>query len=220
LGNLPFLKNMIHQNTLPKNTAKIVEDLQSNTKNFDFLDSFYLSGGTALSLQIGHRESEDLDFFSTTSFDPNLLQNKVSLLGKLSETELSAGTLNTFVDNVKLQFLEYPYTLIKPTIRWNNITLSSIEDIACTKLQTIGMRGSKKDFLDLYFLLEKFSLSELFILLEQKYENINYSKTHILKSLVYFEDAEFQPMPRMHADVSWPQVKDRLVKLSKQFSFN
>ncbi|PIR62392.1 MAG: hypothetical protein COU65_03490 [Candidatus Pacebacteria bacterium CG10_big_fil_rev_8_21_14_0_10_42_12] len=211
---------MIHQNTLPKNTAKIVEDLQSNTKNFDFLDSFYLSGGTALSLQIGHRESEDLDFFSTTSFDPNLLQNKVSLLGKLSETELSAGTLNTFVDNVKLQFLEYPYTLIKPTIRWNNITLSSIEDIACTKLQTIGMRGSKKDFLDLYFLLEKFSLSELFILLEQKYENINYSKTHILKSLVYFEDAEFQPMPRMHADVSWPQVKDRLVKLSKQFSFN
>jgi len=82
------------------------------------------------------------------------------------------------------------------------------------------MRGSKKDFLDLYFLLEKFSLSELFILLEQKYENINYSKTHILKSLVYFEDAEFQPMPRMHADVSWPQVKDRLVKLSKQFSFN
>ena len=211
---------MIHQNTLPKNTAKIVEDLQSNTKNFDFLDSFYLSGGTALSLQIGHRESEDLDFFSTTSFDPNLLQNKVSLLGKLSETELSAGTLNTFVDNVKLQFLEYPYTLIKPTIRWNNITLSSIEDIACTKLQTIGMRGNKEDFLDLYFLLEKFSLSELFILLEQKYENINYSKTHILKSLVYFEDAEFQPMPRMHADVSWPQVKDRLVKLSKQFSFN
>ncbi|MBU0975075.1 nucleotidyl transferase AbiEii/AbiGii toxin family protein [Patescibacteria group bacterium] len=210
---------MIYLETLPKKTAEFVEKLQSKNNHFKFLNNFYLSGGTALSLQIGHRESEDLDFFNKNQFNPELLQRELLPLGKLEETELASGTLNTFVDNVKLQFLEYPYEMIKPTVQWDNIALSSIEDIACTKLQTIGMRGSKKDFIDLYFLLDKFLLPELFELLDRKYLETDYSKTHILKSLVYFEDAQMQPMPRMHMDVSWSQVKDKLKKVSKSFSF-
>lgn len=211
---------MIYLDTLPKKTAELIEKLQSKNNHFKFLDDFYLSGGTALSLQIGHRESEDLDFFNKNQFNPELLQRELLPLGKLKETELAKGTLNTFVDEVKLQFLEYPYEMIKTTIKWNNIALSSVEDIACTKLQTIGMRGSKKDFIDLYFLLDKFSLTELFKLLDQKYPKTDYSKTHILKSLVYFEDAEIQPMPRMHVGVSWSQVKNRLQKVCKSFSFS
>ncbi len=135
------MNNKLFINTLPKKTANLVKVFQD--KKPDFLNNFYLSGGTALSLQIGHRESEDLDFFSQRTFDPQEVQQNLSKYGELKQTELAKGTVNTFLNDVKLQFLEYPYPLIKPTTNWKSIKLSSIEDIACTKLQTIGMRGSK-----------------------------------------------------------------------------
>ncbi len=209
----------IHRATLPTRTANLVEKIQSLPVEENIFHQFYLSRGTGLSLQIGHRESEDLDFFSEEPFDPEQIQRLLIQLGSVSETELATGTLNTFLDGVKLQFLEYPYRLIEPTVEWKNITLSSVADIACTKLQTIGMRGSKKDFIDLHFLFDIYSLPELFEMLDDKYPAADYSKTHILKSLVYFEDAEVQPMPRMHLNVSWEDVKEKMRDASKSFDF-
>ncbi len=203
--------------TLPNQTAKLIDLFQ--TKQPNFLDEFYLSGGTALSLQLGHRESEDLDFFIKNSFDPQRLQSKLTRFANLKQTELAEGTLNTFLNGVKLQFLEYPYDLIAPTTYWQNIQLSSIEDIACTKLQTIGVRGSKKDFIDLYFLLNKYTLNELCKLMEKKYQTIGYSKTHIMKSLVYFKNAEQQPMPRMHQTIGWDKVKEKMIEAVKTVKF-
>jgi len=185
----------------------------------DFLKSFYLTGGTALALQIGHRESEDLDFFSPKSFEPIKIEQSLSQYGKLSQTKLDKGTLNTYLNGVKLQFLEYPYPLIKPTTKWGSISLSSVEDIAATKIQTIGMRGSKKDFVDLYFLLKQFTLPELFALMAKKYARVDYSQTHLLKSLVYFADAETQPLPKMHQPVTWDQVKKTIVSAVKAIKF-
>lgn len=199
--------NSLHLSTLPTKTAELAQHFQEQPH---FLSQFYLSGGTALALQIGHRESEDLDFFSSISFKPEVLQNQLQQFGTMEETELAAGTLNTFISGVKLQFLEYPYSLIEPCVMWEQIQVSSILDIACTKLHTISSRGSKKDFIDLYFLLKIYSLDELFSALEKKYTNISYNKLHILKSLVYFVDAEQQPMPRMHIKVSWDEVKDKI----------
>ena len=185
----------------------------------DFLKSFYLTGGTALALQIGHRESEDLDFFSPKSFEPIKIEQSLSQYGKLSQTKLDKGTLNTYLNGVKLQFLEYPYPLIKPTTKWGSISLSSVEDIAATKIQTIGMRGSKKDFVDLYFLLKQFTLPDLFALMAKKYARVDYSQTHLLKSLVYFADAETQPLPKMHQPVTWDQVKKTIVSAVKAIKF-
>jgi hypothetical protein len=91
-------------------------------------------------------------------------------------------------------------------------------DIACTKLQTVGMRGSKKDFVDIYFLLEMFSLTDLFKALGKKYAEVDYDTTHILKSLIYFKDAEEQPMPRMHKEADWELIKTRLITEVKNFS--
>ena len=204
--------------TLPDKTANLIKLLQKKKPNF--LSSFYLSGGTALSLQIGHRESEDLDFFNQNSFNLQNLQQQLKHLGKLENTELAEGTVNAFLKGVKLQFLEYPYSLIKPIIKWQSLKLSSVEDIACTKLQTIGVRGSKKDFIDLYFLLKKYSLTELFKLMDKKYPKVNYSKTHIMKSLVYFQNAQKQPMPKMHQDTNWNQVKEKVIKAVKSIKFN
>jgi len=204
-------------NTLPLKTKELISLLQD--KNPDWLHDFYLTGGTALSLFLGHRESEDLDWFTENNFDPIKLQAKIEVFGKLEGTEISEGTLNTSLTGIKLQFLEYPYPLLEPIIDWQNINLSSLIDIACTKLQTIGMRGSKKDFIDIYFLLKHFSFEELFKKLDKKYSKTNYNLPHILKSLVYFDNAENQPMPRMHQDVSWGKIKEEIIKKIKSFKF-
>jgi len=204
------MSNHFCEETLPEKTAKLIKILQQS--NPSFLQEFYLSGGTALSLHLGHRESEDLDFFSKKIFDSKLLQTKLEKIGKLENLELAENTLNTFMKGVKLQFLGYPYPLLKPTVNFGNIKISSVIDIACTKLQTISMRGSKKDFIDLYFILKKYALEKLFQKLDQKYKDSDFNKIHILKSLVYFVDADAQPMPRMHKQINWKEIKKTLVK--------
>ena len=205
----------MYSNTIPLNTKKVLNKI----KKTNFLKSFYLTGGSALSLHLGHRESEDLDFFSKDNFDPVRLQQEVKGLGKLKDVDIQLGTLNLFMDQIQLQFLYYPYRLIKPYVRWQKINLSSVIDIACTKLQTIGMRGSKKDFIDIYFLLKTYSLNELFDSLEEKYQGIDYNIPHILKALVYFNDAETQPMPRTHKNIIWDEVKKEVIKNVKTYKF-
>lgn len=203
--------------TLPPKTFKLLRLFSEKKPNF--LSYFYLSGGTSLSLQIGHRESEDLDFFCKDNFSPEIIEQQLSKYGDLEDTELSVGTLNTYFDGVKLQFLEYPYRIIEPLVKWDNIKLSSVLDIACTKLQTVGMRGSKKDFIDLYFLLQIYSLEDLFRKAKEKYKEQDYSETHILKSLIYFDDAEDQPIPKMHKNISWDEVKSFLTTTVKSINF-
>lgn len=201
--------------TLPKATAEVFEKI----KTLDTVKSFYLSGGTALSLQLGHRESEDLDFFSEELFNPQLVQQDLLTRGELKNVMLEKGTINAFMDTVKLQFLHYPYNLLEPLITWNTIYLSSVLDIACTKLITISSRGSKKDFIDLYFILQKYTLEELLTKLDEKYKHIDYNKAHIVKSLIYFDDGEAQPMPRMHNTITWDEVKADIIKEVKKISF-
>lgn len=204
-----------HLETLPKGTNLVLE----NIKQVPEIQNFYLSGGTALSLQLGHRESEDLDFFIKDSFNPQILLQKFLQYGKLEDVMTAEGTLNLFMNNVKLQFLHYPYDLLETLIPWNGIYLSSVIDIACTKLITISDRGSKKDYIDLYVILQQMSLQELFTKLQEKYKNIEYNLPHILKSLVYFNDAEEQPMPKMHIDLTWEQTKSFITEQVKKITF-
>ncbi len=205
----------MHNETLAPNT-KIAFDILSNQVP---LKSFYLSGGTALALHLGHRESEDLDFFTEHPFNPQTLQQQLESAIKLTDISQNPGTLNCYANNVKLQFLNYPYQLISPTTIWNGLAISSIRDIACTKLITISSRGSKKDFIDLFFLLQSFTLEELFKLLPKKYPQVDYNVVHIIKSLVFFEDADIQPSPKMHKNVSWPEVKKSISSAVKNFKF-
>lgn len=208
-------ENNIYTETLPEDTLQLVSLFQDQQP--DFLKNFYLSGGTGLSLQIGHRQSEDLDFFIKQSFNPQRLEQSLHSIGQLSNTELFPDTLNTYMGNVKLQFLEYPYLLLEPIQTWNGIQISSILDIACTKLQTVGMRGSKKDFIDLYFLFNIYSLEDLFKATDKKYSSSDYNKAHILKSLVYFADADEQPMPKMIQEITWEQVKEKMITVVRSF---
>ncbi|OGK38924.1 hypothetical protein A3F34_02015 [Candidatus Roizmanbacteria bacterium RIFCSPHIGHO2_12_FULL_44_10] len=201
--------------TLPKATASLIEKI----KLLPELKTFYLTGGTALSLQLGHRESEDLDFFSQADFRPDTAQQALMKIGALENTQSEPGALNTFLDGVKLQFLHYPYSLLEKPLEWNGLSLSSVIDIACTKFITISARGSKKDFIDLYKILENDTIANLFNKLDEKYKGVNYNHAHILKSLIYFADADDQPMPRMHMNVDWDEVKQSITENVKKFSF-
>lgn len=196
-----------YKEILPENTARLLKKLQK----LDFLKSFYLSGGTALALQLGHRESEDLDFFCKNKFDPYLILHNLRQIGILENTETELGTVNTFLKNVGLQFLHYPYKLLETTVDYDGIALSSIIDIACTKLLTVSSRGYKKDFIDLFFILKQYSLADLFRKTSEKYQGIQYSQTHILKSLVYFKEADKQPMPKIHIKITWEKVKKTII---------
>jgi predicted nucleotidyltransferase component of viral defense system len=173
------------------------------------LDNFYLAGGTALSLILGHRKSIDLDFFSFSFPKFEILVAKLKALNPKVINQ-DKGTLDLYIDDVKVSFLEYKYPLVGDFLEFDQVKVASLEDIACMKLSAISSRGSKKDFIDLYFILQKFSLGELLDLFEKKFKGVNYQMSHILKSLVYFEEAEKQPDPEFLVDVDWNEVRKTL----------
>ena len=173
------------------------------------LENFYLAGGTALSLILGHRKSIDLDFFSSSFPKFEILVAKLKTLNPKVINQ-DKGTLDLYIDGVKVSFLEYKYPLIGDFLEFDQVKVASLEDIACMKLSAISSRGSKKDFIDLYFILQKFSLGELLALFEKKFKGVDYQMSHILKSLVYFEEAEKQPDPEFLVDVDWNEVKSFL----------
>jgi len=182
----------------------------------DFLKSFYLAGGTALALQLGHRQSIDLDFFSDQKFDNEKIKRALAPLGKLKIIAEEKDTLHVAVNNVLISFLYYPYPLLNKKILVDKIFLTPWQDIAAMKLSAIASRGSKKDFIDLYFILQKISLTELFSIFAKKYKGLDYSTGHLLKSLVYFPDADKEPLPKMLAKISWPKIKKEISALIKK----
>ncbi len=203
------MKLSFNTQALPKSTFALIELFHS--KKPSFLNFFYLSGGTGLALHLGHRQSEDLDFFTPQSFDLHqLLARLQNLSDQLDQVEMYKNTLNLYLNQVKLQFLTYPYPLLKPLTNWENIKISSVIDIACTKLITISQRGFKKDFVDLYFVLQRIPLEKLFSALEGKYKNVSFNKLHILKSLTFFNEADEQPMPKMLKPITWEQIRSEL----------
>jgi Nucleotidyl transferase AbiEii toxin, Type IV TA system len=197
---------MLQSATVHPATLAILKQLMSMPE----LKQFNLVGGTSLSLQIGHRISIDLDLFSNLDFDNSTIIKAINPLGELTVLVDNPPFLQMRLDDVKLDFLKYPYPFIQNYLEIEGIRLVSIENIATMKLTAIARRGAKKDFFDLYFLLERYSLSQLLELLEQTLPNID--PFHIVKSLTYFEDAEEELNPEMLIKVSWQTVKKTIEK--------
>jgi hypothetical protein len=202
----------MHPETLAPETKRVLETLASQ----GVASGFYLAGGTSLALQLGHRESIDLDFFSSSDFSREQLKKSLSGYGHYEITNEEDGTLDGLLNDVKLTFLRYEYPLLFPLLSFGDISLADKRDIACMKIDAISSRGSKKDFIDLFFLLKEFSLEDIFGFFEQKYIDIHYNKLHLLKSLTYFDDAEDDPSPKMLVPVSWEEVKQVISDKAKK----
>ncbi|MFH0925926.1 MAG: nucleotidyl transferase AbiEii/AbiGii toxin family protein [bacterium] len=156
----------------------------------EFKKDFYLAGGTGLALQIGHRDSIDFDFFSLREINTQKLFNKIAKVFqgyevlKILEEE---NTLSVLIDKeIKLSFLTYDYKMIGKFIEEKDLKIASLEDIACMKLSAVTGRASNKDYIDLYFILRKDSLENLFKKSIKKFPNLDTNL--ILKSLLYFDD--------------------------------
>lgn len=198
----------MHQEIINTKTKRVFSTLIQN----NLIQDFYLGGGTALALQLRHRESIDLDWFNQENFDINKLKDKLKKLGNITVESEEENTLNIVLDGVKLSFLGYKYKILFPILELEEAKIADYRDIACMKLDAVSSRGAKKDFIDLYFILKKHSLSELLKMFEKKYSDIKYNKLHLLKSLDYFADADKDPMPIMFKKVAWSDIKKSLTK--------
>ena len=172
--------------------------------------NFNLVGGTALSLQIGHRNSIDIDLFGEQEIDQNgfieTLNNFCNVLIKTS----SKNILITEINTIKVDFVNYKYKLLDKSFEIDQIRMLSDKDIAAMKLNAIAGRGSKKDFIDLFFLLKKYSLKEMITFYNQKYPDG--SEFMVQKSLTYFDDADEQLSPKMFYDFNWEDCKQKIVE--------
>ncbi|MBU3922861.1 nucleotidyl transferase AbiEii/AbiGii toxin family protein, partial [Patescibacteria group bacterium] len=138
---------------LNQNQKKII-------KKMEFLkNNFYLAGGTALALQLGHRTSKDFDFYSKKDFDSKklYLDFKKEFSKDISEPIYSENTLEFKIGITDISFFKYPYNLIGPFDNYKLLLLANIKDIAAMKVEAIIGRGTKRDFIDIYFLIKKFS---------------------------------------------------------------
>lgn len=172
-------------------------------------ENWYLAGGTALALQVGHRESVDLDFFTEEkTFNEKTLERKLVGIGNWETTLLQNGTLYGEMNEARMSFIAYPF--FRPSskhIRFGNIRILTPEDIATMKIIAVSQRGRKRDFIDLYwYCRHREKLRTIFERALNQYPQ-QHNVPHILKSLVYFADAEEDPMPRLHFEADWDQVK-------------
>lgn len=192
--------------TLASKTNQLLDKLSSQK----WLDKFYLAGGTALALQLGHRQSVDLDWFLVNDFKTKEIINKLSKFGKFELVNEEENTIEGWLDGVKLSFMTYPYPLLKEKIKYNQqVFLADQLDIAIMKLGAIAGRNNKKDFIDLYIYLlnDKKDLNYLFRQMDNKFRGFKYDHYHILKSLVYFVEANSDPDPKMLIDFDWEKTK-------------
>jgi predicted nucleotidyltransferase component of viral defense system len=181
-------------------------------------DRFYLAGGTALSLQLGHRLSVDLDFFSPTEDIPTIRPGLEKALVPFNATlaDSSWGNLVYLAKNVRVGFYGYGYPLIAPLIETKEVRLASIEDIALMKLDALLSRSARKDFYDLYFICQSIPLRQIFDYAPQKYPSVRDFETQTTKRLVYFENAEAEANPSILHQVDWQTVKEYFIIQAKE----
>ena len=170
----------------------------------------YLAGGSALALHYGHRISIDFDFFTPTHFIGKDIIQELGKIGtfKLQQTT-ERDTLLGLFNNVRFSLFLYEYPLILEPVLYSNISIISPEDIAAMKLAAIMDRGTKKDFIDLYFLSKNgISIDRAFEYYEKKYKALANNAYSLVRSLSYFDDAEQMEMPDMILKINWEEIKE------------
>lgn len=172
-------------------------------------DEFYLAGGTALALQLGHRVSADLDFFSPTQDIPSIAEPLRAALQPFSPmlADSAWGNMVFLANGIRVGFYGYGYELVAPMETVEGVKLASVADIALMKMNALLSRASRKDFHDLYAICQRTSLRTLLDLAPQKYPSMRDFEAQVARHLVYFERAEREtPVPLLEP-VAWDTVK-------------
>lgn len=183
---------MLHKETVDNITLELIRKVQSDKVFKDFI----LVGGTALSLQIGHRISIDIDFFTKEEFDPREMLQYLEANYGFQEQYSHTNTLKGIINGVFIDLLRHNYRYVAEPIEINGIRMADKQDIAAMKVNAIAGNGTRvKDFIDIYFLLKEFSFSDIIDFYKIKYESRN--EFHAIKSLTYFDEIVTEPWPKM-----------------------
>ncbi|MEP7169355.1 MAG: nucleotidyl transferase AbiEii/AbiGii toxin family protein [Bacteroidota bacterium] len=199
---------MLHKNPqlISEETFLLIQQLQS----LPFLNGFHLIGGTALTLQLGHRNSIDIDLFTQNNFDTVYLAEKLSEKFKIVKDTEFKNTLLSRINNIKVDFIKHNYPYVHTPVTEEGITFLSREDISAMKLNAISQSGKRlKDFIDIYFLLNYFSLSSMIDYFQIKYPQTN--PLIPLKAINYFEDIdESIDPPKLLKPLNPDEIKKRI----------
>jgi hypothetical protein len=201
-------------NVIDKNRQSVLGKLVDSPP----VENSYLVGGTALALMIGHRESIDFDWFTPEPFTPDQIDSNLSIKGDLLISEAKKNTFHGIFNGVQITWLHYPHPLIEPLVENENpfFKMASLHDIGAMKIIAASQRGAKKDFIDLYMIEQSgLTIASIIKNLPKKFPDTSINYYHIIKSLVYFDDAEQEPMPRMLLELEWNTIKDFFIQIQK-----
>ena len=205
---------MLHQETVTVPTLDLIRKLQKDP----VFDRFCLVGGTALSLQIGHRKSIDIDYFTRISFDNQPLIEHLEKQYGFSLQYTNLNTVKGFVDGILIDLLKHDYPYINEPILMDGIKMLSKQDIAAFKVNAITGSGTRaKDFVDIYFLLKEFSFAEIVGFYSLKYGQRN--EFHAVKSLTYFDDLDHSDWPNLvlEKNLTIKKVKESIILQRNKF---
>lgn len=200
---------ILHWEILDEKRKKVLPLLKIVSRDF------YLAGGTSLALQLGHRDSVDFDFFTNSEYDIGDLFEKVEqtfVNYKVVKVQFEKHTLSILIDDtIKISFFYHKYKIVLPLVESEYFDLACVEEIACMKFLAITTRSVLKDYLDIYFILKIFSLESILKICSRKYLLLD--RNLILKSLVYFNDIELEPIVfKNNMNVEFIVVQDFLRK--------
>jgi len=204
---------MLSLQTVLPDTLELLKVLMQQS----LLKDMRLVGGTSLALQYGHRRSVDLDFFGQTTEDVDELTVMMRECSKdMIKGSCTKRIKTYFLNGVKVDVVNYDYKWIDDVVEEDGLRLASPKDIAAMKVNAVMGRGTKKDFIDVYFLLKHYSFDELIQFYLQKYTDG--SEYRALLSMSYFADADPQPMPYMFQDVDWEMIKSEIKRRVEQYN--
>ncbi len=208
----------MHTECLTPQAMKTLKKLKGIIRDHDFV----LAGGTAVALYLGHRISVDLDFFTERRFSTEKIFHAMKHQGlgpaTLQEEE---GTLTVTIDGVKVSLFSYPYPFLEKKAYLQGIPVAGIIDIASMKVLAITQRGAKRDFVDLYFMLQDVPFSKVAANIFKRFGADRINPAVIGKALVYFVDADIDPEPRyLTKKKDWKTVKKYFVDHGRQFTLD
>ncbi|MCD6345802.1 MAG: nucleotidyl transferase AbiEii/AbiGii toxin family protein [Bacteroidales bacterium] len=205
---------MLYRESIERSTLELLIKLQQE----EYLKGFHLVGGTALAIRLGYRKSIDIVLFSNFDFDTEKLLESLSFDYQFKLLFSTTNTLKGRIGDVQIDILAHRYPLINEPTRIENVSMLSIEDITAMKLNAITVSGQRvKDFIDLYYLLDKFSVAEMISFYKKKYSQHN--EVNVLKSITWFDDVELADWPILIKDpkLEWKTIKQKIIATTNDY---
>ncbi|MFH1121951.1 MAG: nucleotidyl transferase AbiEii/AbiGii toxin family protein [Bacteroidota bacterium] len=206
---------MLQIKAVEASTLELIKSLQSKP----YLKGFYLVGGTALALHLGHRRSIDIDLFSNFDFNPAELLEQIHQDYSFQLFITSANTIKGCIGSVNVDILAHRYKLLREPEMVQAASLLSLPDIIAMKLNAISMSGQRsKGFIDIYYLLKSYTLENMLDFYKEKYDQQN--RAFVLKSLIYFDDVDLSDWPALieNPKLKWADIKKSIEKVVMEYS--